>query len=118
MQSKFMSALESTSNIILGLFISWSTWVIIITPFYKIKPSHYDIISISVIFTIMSFLRTYILRRVFNKVGDLKKVKAFIWRLKDKFIFSKCQYSENHKRVNQCHLCRYYNPSIQDRYHD
>lgn len=71
MQSKKQSLIESVSNVSSGLILSWITWRLIITPIFKIYPSNSDIFIISLIFTIISIIRSYVLRRLFNNL--LKK---------------------------------------------
>jgi hypothetical protein len=67
MQSKKKSFIESVTNVIVGLFLSWLTWQIVIIPIFKIYPNNQQIIIISVIFTILSILRSYVIRRIFNE---------------------------------------------------
>jgi len=69
MQSRLMSSIESVINILFGLFLSWLAWVVLIIPIFKIYPSHTDVLSISCIFTLLSFFRSYIIRRFFNRVN-------------------------------------------------
>jgi len=67
MQSKKKSFIESVTNVIVGLFLSWLTWKIVIIPIFKIYPNNQQIIIISIIFTILSILRLYVIRRIFNE---------------------------------------------------
>jgi len=67
-QSKRRSLLEAVINVMVGLFINWVSWFLIIIPIFKIYPSSSDIILISIIFTIISIARSYIIRRIFNKI--------------------------------------------------
>jgi cytochrome c biogenesis protein CcdA len=67
MQSKKKSFIESVTNVIVGLFLSLLTWKIAIIPIFKIYPNNQQIIIISVIFTILSILRLYVIRRIFNE---------------------------------------------------
>lgn len=67
MQTKKHSLIESITNVFSGLLISWLAWHLIISPIFDIYPNNTDIILISVIFTILSIIRSYIIRRLFNK---------------------------------------------------
>jgi len=67
-QSKRRSLLEAVINVMVGLFINWVSWFLIIIPIFKIYPSSSDIILISIIFTIISIARSYMIRRIFNKI--------------------------------------------------
>jgi len=69
MQSKRKSLLESITNTISGLLLSWLTWHLIISPIFNIYPKDTDIILISIIFTILSIVRSYLIRRIFNKIA-------------------------------------------------
>lgn len=66
MQTRRNSLIEAIFNTFLGLVVSWMTWKIIITPIFKIYPSNKEIILISAIFTIISIIRSYLVRRLFN----------------------------------------------------
>jgi cytochrome c biogenesis protein CcdA len=67
MQSKKKSFIESVANVVAGLLLSWLIWQIVIIPIFKIYPSNQEIIIISIIFTILSILRSYVIRRIFNE---------------------------------------------------
>lgn len=66
-QSKKHSILESVANTIIGLVVSYMVQLLVF-PLYGIKLSHKTNIQITLIFFIVSFTRSYILRRVFNKL--------------------------------------------------
>jgi len=67
MQSKKKSLIESIANVIAGLLLNWLTWHLFIIPIFKIYPSNQEIIIICVIFTILSIIRSYFIRRMFNE---------------------------------------------------
>jgi hypothetical protein len=67
MQSKWMSLVESVSNILVGFGISLLAQIWIF-PYYGIKVSMHDHLSIGACFTVVSLVRSYVLRRVFNKM--------------------------------------------------
>lgn len=66
MQSKQKSALESLANVVIGLLLSFliQLWIY---PFLGIKVSISQNLFITFVFFVVSFLRGYVLRRVFNK---------------------------------------------------
>jgi len=67
MQSKKMSFLESIINILIGYIIATaSTYVILPLYGYDVTTSH--ALSISLAFTGISLVRSYALRRVFNRL--------------------------------------------------
>lgn len=68
-QSKIMSALEQIANVGSGLLIAALTWEFIIRPLiYSEVLSIDNTFYITIIFTIISVIRGYIWRRVFNKL--------------------------------------------------
>ena len=67
MQSKKHSAIESITNVIIGLIISFLIQLIIY-PFLNIKVSINQNIFITFVFFIASFIRSYVIRRMFNKI--------------------------------------------------
>jgi len=67
-QSKKQSLLECTLNISSGLIISMLLWYYIISPVFKIDSSFMDTVLITMIFTIVSIVRSYVWRRLFNNL--------------------------------------------------
>jgi hypothetical protein len=67
MQSQWESIIETALNTASGFAISWlmTTWVL---PLYGFQVSTGQGFQITVIFTIVSVLRSYFWRRTFNKV--------------------------------------------------
>ncbi len=66
-QSKLESALEQTLNVGSGFILSYIIWITVITPVYDIQLSTSENLSVTLIFTIVSLLRGYVWRRVFNR---------------------------------------------------
>lgn len=66
MQSKKHSALESVTNVVVGLVTSFliQLWIY---PLLNIKVTINQNIFITFVFFIVSFIRGYIIRRLFNK---------------------------------------------------
>ena len=67
MQSKKHSILESLTNVITGLLISFIIQLIIY-PILNIEVSINKNIIITFVFFTMSLIRSYIIRRIFNKI--------------------------------------------------
>lgn len=65
MQTKRQSAIESTINILVGYFVALLSQIIIF-PFFGIHASLKTNIWIGIWFTVVSFFRSYFLRRYFN----------------------------------------------------
>ena len=70
MQSKQHSLIESILNTLSGLLLSIATWKLIITPLFGIQANNSQVFLVSLIFTIISILRSYLWRRIFNRKTD------------------------------------------------
>jgi hypothetical protein len=66
MQSKIQSIMESAVNVGSGFIISFIVQTLIMSA-YGVNFTLAQNFSITVIFTVTSFIRSYIIRRVFNK---------------------------------------------------
>lgn len=64
-QSRRMSAVESGANILVGVVVAFSTQVLVF-PLFGLQASASDHLAITLIFTAVSFARSYVLRRVFE----------------------------------------------------
>lgn len=79
-QTKLESIIETTLNIISGFVISMLVWSFIVVPIYGFENNTGQAFSITVIFTITSFIRGYYWRRFFA-IGLHKKVHQIITKL-------------------------------------
>lgn len=68
MQKKKHSILESITNVVAGLFISFAIQLVIY-PILNIPVSINQNLIITAVFFIASFFRGYIIRRLFNKLN-------------------------------------------------
>lgn len=67
MQSKRESLLEQTLNIGSGFIIAWAAWKWMVAPLIEYGYLRYDdALEITIIFTVISFIRGYLWRRFFN----------------------------------------------------
>jgi hypothetical protein len=64
-QTKLGSFVEAWANIIVGFTINWSANMIVL-PWFGFKLSGGTAFEIGLIFTVISLVRSYILRRYFN----------------------------------------------------
>jgi hypothetical protein len=72
MQLKRHSLLESVVNVVVGYGVALLSQLIIF-PVFGLKVSLRDNVLIGVFFTIISIIRSYLLRRLFNKLTDTKE---------------------------------------------
>jgi uncharacterized membrane protein (DUF485 family) len=66
MQSKTHSLIESISNVVIGYFVALLSQIIIF-PVFGIKVTLKENIYIGLWFTVVSIVRSYILRRIFTR---------------------------------------------------
>ena len=66
-QSRRMSALESGANIAVGIGVAFATQVAVF-PLFGLHASASDHAAITLIFTAVSFVRSYALRRAFERL--------------------------------------------------
>mgnify|MGYP006883113499 FL=1 len=66
MQSRWHSVVESLTNVAIGYGVALASQLLIF-PFYDIDISLQDNIAIGVWFTLISLVRSYVIRRCFNK---------------------------------------------------
>ena len=72
MQTKYQSLIESLTNILIGYLTALLSQVLIF-PLFDIYVSLQDNLLIGLYFTIISLLRSYLVRRYFNKRVDSDK---------------------------------------------
>lgn len=64
-QSRIMSGVESVANVAVGYGVAVGTQIVVF-PWFGLEASLGDTMAIGAIFTIVSLVRSYALRRVFN----------------------------------------------------
>lgn len=75
MQSKKLSLIESVVNVISSFIIGVLTQIVIF-PLYGFKASVMANISITLIFSLTGFIRSYTVRRIFNRIAEKQRLKA------------------------------------------
>lgn len=66
-QTRTMSAVESVANVAIGYGIAVATQAAVF-PLFGIQATVTDHLAIGAIFTVVSLARSYVLRRVFNRI--------------------------------------------------
>ena len=66
MQTKFQSFIESMVNILIGYFTALASQLLIF-PLFNINITIQDNLLIGLYFTLISLIRSYLVRRYFNK---------------------------------------------------
>jgi len=70
-QSRRHSAIEAILNIFIGIGVAYCAQLIVF-PWFDIHISHSANLGITLIFTIVSFIRSYFVRRLFNKLHRIE----------------------------------------------
>ena len=66
-QSRFMSLIESVSNLIVGYVLAVALQIVVF-PWFGLHPSVGQNLAIGALFSAMSLLRSYALRRLFENL--------------------------------------------------
>jgi hypothetical protein len=69
MQSRVMSVVESVSNVAVGYVVAVMTQIAVF-PFFALQTSFRQNLLIGVIFTLVSLVRSYALRRFFDRLNQ------------------------------------------------
>ena len=69
MQSRVMSAIEASTNVLIGYLVSVAANIIIL-PLFGYNVTIGDSFAIGLAFTAVSLVRSYVLRRAFNWIGS------------------------------------------------
>jgi len=67
MQTKIASLAEAASNIAIGIAVGFVSNIVVL-PLFGYDVNLTDAMGISLVFTAISLVRSYVLRRVFNKM--------------------------------------------------
>ena len=69
-QSKRHSFIEQVFNVGSGWLLSLLVWTFLIAPLYDVNTTLEENMGITIIFTIISIIRGYIWRRIFNRITE------------------------------------------------
>lgn len=75
MQSKKLSLIESIVNVVSSFLIGVITQILVF-PLYGLEISVMANISLTLIFSLTSFVRSYIVRRIFNRLAEKNRLEA------------------------------------------
>ena len=68
-QSKKMSLVESVVSTAVGFCLSWFVWVWVAGPLFGWEVTVASAFNVTLLFTFLSIVRQYVLRRIFNFIG-------------------------------------------------
>lgn len=72
MQSRRSSFVEAATNVGIGIIVAWAV-TFAVFPLFDYEPTIAKSLYISLIFTVVSLVRSYVLRRVFNGIAHRKR---------------------------------------------
>ena len=64
-QTRKRSAIEAVTNVVLGLIVSW-TITFLLLPIWGLEPTIVEAFQITLLFTVASLIRLFVVRRGFN----------------------------------------------------
>jgi hypothetical protein len=67
MQSRRMSAVEAVANVAIGYVVAVAANAVVL-PLFGLHPTAFDSFAIGALFTAISLARSYVLRRLFNRI--------------------------------------------------
>ncbi len=74
-QSKKHSLLEALTNIFIGIAVNYAANVLVLPYFFKMSLPTEDYIKLTLIYTVISLVRSYCLRRAFNRYHTREVIK-------------------------------------------
>lgn len=77
MQTRKGSLVESLINTGVGFVMSLFVWEFVVKPIWEINTSFAENLSITLLFTVVSVVRGYMLRRVFNQLHKNNKKDSY-----------------------------------------
>lgn len=76
MQTHMDSIMETVTNVGIGFFVSWAVLDWIVSPIYGLDTNAGQAFGITMIFTVTSVIRQYVLRRAFNGRSPWQAIKG------------------------------------------
>lgn len=70
MQSKKRSFIEAVTNVLIGYLVAVISNIIVL-PLFGYQVSLFDGFAIGVVFTVISLIRSYVIRRLFNRFDNV-----------------------------------------------
>ena len=70
MQSKKRSFIEAVTNVLVGYLVAVISNLIVL-PLFGYEVSLFDGFAIGVVFTVISLIRSYVIRRLFNRFDNV-----------------------------------------------
>ena len=68
-QSRAGSLVESFTSIGVGFVISYLAWLYVVPPLFGLETNPTRGLGITILYTVIAIIRSYVMRRVFERVG-------------------------------------------------
>lgn len=81
MQSRRSSFVEAATNVGVGIIVAWAI-TLAVFPLFGYEPTVAKSLYISLIFTVASLARSYVLRRIFERIDHRKRHELWLARSK------------------------------------
>lgn len=81
MQSRRSSFVEAATNVGVGIIVAWAV-TLAVFPLLGYEPTVAKSLYISLIFTVASLARSYVLRRIFERIDHRKRHELWLARSK------------------------------------
>lgn len=79
MQTRIMSLIEAATNTVIGFVVNFTANLLILPIIFGIRVTIAENMVLGLIFTVISVVRGYLLRRFFN--GHLKNFSRFVGKM-------------------------------------
>jgi len=77
-QSRRMSLIEAVTNVVVGYALAVATQIVVF-PWFGLEPSLGENLALGGVFTGLSLVRSYALRRLFESIGHRQKRTSRSW---------------------------------------
>jgi hypothetical protein len=80
-QSRRSSFVEAATNVGVGIIVAWAV-TFAVFPLFDYEPTIAKSLYISLMFTVVNLARSYVLRRIFERIGHRKSHELWLARMK------------------------------------
>jgi hypothetical protein len=78
MQSRRQSLIEAITNVVVGYALAVLTQIVVF-PWFDLNPSLSENLALGLVFTVISLVRSYALRRLFTRLDRKRKRTSRSW---------------------------------------
>jgi hypothetical protein len=78
MQSRRQSLIEAITNVVVGYALAVLTQIVVF-PWFDLNPSLSENLALGLVFTVISLVRSYAIRRLFTRLDSKRKRTSRSW---------------------------------------